>query len=515
MKISVWLMFQLLTQPTLSRLFHNHAGWPNVQPPLRALQPTVVAKDRYIVNGTGIPDVDFDVGESYAGLIPITSDPDEEDKLFFWYFVSSNDLATDEILIWLNGGPGASSLEGLLEENGPFLWQFGTFKPVSNPWTWLNLTNVVWVEQPIGTGFTQGKASATTEEEVAQQFLGFWHNFVDTFDMQGREIYIAGESYAGMYIPYIAEAMFAENDPAYYNLQSTMLFDPLLNNEAVMQQVPAVAFVDHWNNLIRLNQTFMRDIRHRAITCGYSQFLEENIRYPPPAILPSPPQLDLEAEAAGTYPEECDIWNSIVEAAMLINPCFDIYQIATTCPLLWDVLGFPGTLQYLPEGAQVYFDRPEVKSAINAPQVPWSEASPRVIYNTTSGFSENWFKNQFTGLTVLPSVIEHSKRTVIGHSGLGFILLSNGTLMTIQNMTWGGLQGFQSPPKDDFFVPYHTELSKSTMAGAGIVGKTHTERGLTFLSIEGSGHMGPQYAPAAAYRALEFLLGRIPSLTYQ
>lgn len=84
----------------------------------------------YLVNGTGIPDVDFDIGESYAGLLPISKLQNEQNQFYFWYFVSQNQQAEDEILIWLNGGPGASSLEGLLQENGPFLWQFGTFKPI-------------------------------------------------------------------------------------------------------------------------------------------------------------------------------------------------------------------------------------------------------------------------------------------------------------------------------------------------------------------------------------------------
>jgi carboxypeptidase D len=99
-------------------------------------------------------------------------------------------------LIWLNGGPGCSSLEGLLQENGPFIWQYGTYRPVQNPYTWVNLTNVVWVEQPAGTGFSpkKGTPSATNEIEVAAQFLGFWKNFVDTFDLHHRKVYIAGES---------------------------------------------------------------------------------------------------------------------------------------------------------------------------------------------------------------------------------------------------------------------------------------------------------------------------------
>ena len=151
----------------------------------------------FAVNGSAIPDVDFDIGESYAGLLPISSNANETRELYFWYFPSTNPLAGDEITIWLNGGPGCSSLEGLLQENGPFIWQYGTFAPVQNPWTWVNLTNMVWVEQPVGTGFSQGTPDVTDETGVASEFLGFWKNFVDTFGLQNRKVYISGESYAG------------------------------------------------------------------------------------------------------------------------------------------------------------------------------------------------------------------------------------------------------------------------------------------------------------------------------
>lgn len=66
------------------------------------ITPTV----EFAVNGTGIPDVDFDVGESYAGYLPITDNPDDTDELFFWFFPSSAPTNTTqkEILLWLNGG---------------------------------------------------------------------------------------------------------------------------------------------------------------------------------------------------------------------------------------------------------------------------------------------------------------------------------------------------------------------------------------------------------------------------
>ena len=106
----------------------------------------------------------------------------------------------------------------------------------------------------------------------------------------------------------------------------------------------------------------------------------------------------------------------------LINPCFDEYQIATTCPLLWDVLGAPGSFNYVPQGAEVYFDRADVKHAINAPNTTWMECTNNNVF---AGGSD---KSPPSGLSVLPGVIEKSQRTVIAHGSLDSILIANGTL---------------------------------------------------------------------------------------
>ena len=219
----------------------------------------------------------------------------------------------------------------------------------------------------------------------------------------------------------------------------------------------------------------------------------------PPAG-PQPQEQDLPGGESGT----CDLWDDIFNAATIVNPCFDIYQVATTCPLLWDVLGFPGSFDYQPAGASIYFNRSDVQRAINAPEQEWAECSGGVLTTDTS---------PPTGLSVLPRVIERTNNVVVAHGLLDFILIANGTLLMIQNMTWNGALGFRSAPVDEFFVPYHGEANLGTLAASGVMGTTHTERGLTFVTTALSGHMIPQYQPSAAYRQLEFLLGRIGSLT--
>lgn len=84
----------------------------------------------------------FDIGEMYSGLMPINqSDPS---RALFFVFQPTVGNPVDEVTIFLNGGPGCSSLESFFQETGRFLWQPGTFLPVENPYSWVNLTNMLW-----------------------------------------------------------------------------------------------------------------------------------------------------------------------------------------------------------------------------------------------------------------------------------------------------------------------------------------------------------------------------------
>lgn len=89
-----------------------------------------------------LPDVPFDIGEMYSGLMPI--DMSNTSRALFFIYQPKLGEPVDEVTIWLNGGPGCSSMESFLQETGRFLWQPGTYAPVENPYSWVNLTNVLW-----------------------------------------------------------------------------------------------------------------------------------------------------------------------------------------------------------------------------------------------------------------------------------------------------------------------------------------------------------------------------------
>lgn len=177
----------------------------------------------------------------------------------------------------------------------------------------------------------------------------------------------------------------------------------------------------------------------------------------------------------------------------------------------------PGTFQYSPAGDPPYFTRPEVVAAIHAPtSFQWIECAKGNV------FVHGVDKSAMSIEKVLPQVIEHTNRVLISNGDFDFVVMTNGTLIEIQNMTWNGHLGFQSPPYEPWIldtvdVRYDDIFAVSGLDGVkgprGQQGYYHEERGLMWVQTFQAGHMQPEFQPRAAYRHLEWLLGRVQSIS--
>jgi carboxypeptidase D len=162
---------------------------------------------------------------------------------------------------------------------------------------------------------------------------------------------------------------------------------------------------------------------------------------------------------------------------------------------------------YTAPGRQVYFNRTDVKKAIHAPlDVNWQICTDQDVFVGGSDTSDP------SSYRAIPNVINRTRNVQIAHGAMDMVLLANGTLLAIQNMTWGGQLGFQSEPREPLFVPHHPNPAVASSSGQGVLGTWHSERGLTWALIELTGHMVPQWQAAAAFRQIEVLLGRVENL---
>ncbi|KAJ7184486.1 serine carboxypeptidase [Mycena filopes] len=145
---------------------------------------------------------------SFVGYIDIRAR-----HLFFYYFESRNEPATDDVVLWLNGGPGASATLGLFMELGPCTI-ISDNATEYNPYSWNSKSNLLFVDQPVGVGFSYADYGETvdTTEAAAKDIAAFLAIFLESMPgLQGRPLHIAGESYGGRYVPLFAAEVYDQN----------------------------------------------------------------------------------------------------------------------------------------------------------------------------------------------------------------------------------------------------------------------------------------------------------------
>ncbi|KAJ5933777.1 Carboxypeptidase S1 [Penicillium verhagenii] len=113
--------------------------------------------------------------KSYSGYIhlpPGTLNDEHVDQnysinTFFWFFESRHDARNAPLSIWMNGGPGSSSMIGLMQENGPCRVNADSNSTELNPWSWNNYVNMLYIDQPNQVGFSYDIPTNGTFDQVA------------------------------------------------------------------------------------------------------------------------------------------------------------------------------------------------------------------------------------------------------------------------------------------------------------------------------------------------------------
>ncbi|XP_069757048.1 lysosomal protective protein-like [Narcine bancroftii] len=127
--------------------------------------------------------------------------------LHYWFVTSQQDPTSDPVVLWLNGGPGCSSLDGFLSENGPFHVNDNGSTLYINEYSWNKVANMLYLESPAGVGFSYSDSGdyATNDKQVAENnylaLLDFFRKFPN---FTKNAFYIFGESYGGIYTPTLA-----------------------------------------------------------------------------------------------------------------------------------------------------------------------------------------------------------------------------------------------------------------------------------------------------------------------
>ncbi|KAI9311883.1 Alpha/Beta hydrolase protein, partial [Dichotomocladium elegans] len=371
-------------------------------------------------------------------------------------------------IFWLNGGPGCSSMDGMFLENGPYRVNHDLTLNITTG-GWQDYATIVIVDQPAGTGFSYADHSGYMKnmEQVTDEFITFLDKFFGLFPhLKNYDTYLAGESFAGTYIPYFATRMLERNKKGkdQYNLQGIAIGNGWISPK---HQYEAYRDFADANKLIPDRRQQLID---SALLRCRSQLKEEE------RINIGACERILEYILEGTITTKDDIEYCINEYDIRIKDELK----SEGCGMSW-----PHDLDFV----KAYLSAADVKKAINVNNegVNWSECNDRV-------YSQLDLDEDEPSYYLLPAIMEEIP--VLLFSGDQDLICNVlGTQYLIGNMTWNGAKGFKFAEALNWYIDDK------------VVGTFTSERNLTFVVIHGGSHMVPYDKPMESLDMINRFIG--------
>ncbi|KAG2182332.1 hypothetical protein INT43_007262 [Umbelopsis isabellina] len=397
--------------------------------------------------------------------------PEHNANIFFWLLNSQNVKSSNKLIIWLNGGPGCSSMDGMFLENGPYRVNPDLSVNISSG-GWQDHANIVFVDQPVGTGFSFADTDSYVKNmtEVGTSFTKFLDLFFEIFpDRAANELYVAGESFAGTYIPYIAHQMLRENEEAgktKYDLKGLVIGNGWISPRH------------------QYEASFDFAVSRKLLSGSYKNIASQHLDMCRKAIASE--------ELISIYICEQLLTDAIDSSTHIVNRkdnqmlCVNQYDIrmkdepSPDCGMTW-----PHELTQV----QKYLQDKEVVKAIHASKqmLGWTECSGGV-HRALSG------DKSVASFYLMPEILE--KVPILLFSGeYDLICNSLGTEYLIGNLTWGGSIGFEHNEKFEWHI------------GDNLAGYYTEERNLTYVLVKDASHMVPYDKPTEMLDMINRFIG--------
>lgn len=358
--------------------------------------------------------------------------------------------------MWLTGGPGCSSEVALFGENGPCKVNNDGTNTTNNPYSWNSNANLLYVDQPTGTGYSYGTGLDKDEAGVAADMYDFLQQFFSAHSKYAKlPFFTFGESYAGHYIPAVSHYIWKQNQniegkKLKINLAGVSVGNGLTDPEVQFAYYPEMAVSTNHHNASVGKAVHAAMEAAVPICVKMIQTCQTNVTACVEAI------------------DVCNIGELLPYQATGLNP-YDMRVPCAVPPLCYDF-----------SNVATYLKRKDVTDQLGTTGRRWSDCNREIAMMFE--LSGDWMHNY---QQMIPDMLNAGIPVLIYAEDQDYICNWLGNQAWVRKLDWAHKADFNAAKVEDW----------TAVDGKAPAGTKQASNGFTFLRVYDAGHMVPMNQP--------------------